>query len=670
MGRAFVIRPFGTKKDSAGAEIDFDRVHAELIGPAVKAAGLSGSTTGEIVEAGNIREDMFALLVESDLVVCDITILNANVFYELGIRHALRRKSTIMIKGQPTADNTPFDLLTDRYMPYDIARPGASVHALTDVIKASLGGDRVADSPLFQMLPTLPEADPENVQVVPADFLQEVRRAVAAGSKGWLRLLADEVRGQRFERSGLKIVGKALWKVKDYDGAREVWELIRELYRNDLDANLALANIYERLSRGDARQVELLAKSDEAVDVLLTIAARNRSTMAEARALKGRNQKTHWRMGLSGTATIADRRRAALNRALIDAYECYLGAFHEDLNSFYPGLNALQLGCVLHDLSNEPEWAAVFDDDKEAERYRAAVEERVASLRSVVSLSVRSALERLAENDPDRVWAQISEADALFLTETNDLRVQKAYERALAGRSPFDWDVVKGQLQLFADLGYKVDRAQKVIEAVDKRIPPPRPGKPMHLVVFAGHQVDMPDRPEPRFPAAKEGQARDLIKAAVQRLLDEGHEVLGLGSASPGADLLWHDVCRELGVRTMICLPMPVADHARVVFAGDDVWRGRFLDLVQAQDATVLTLSDRDGLPKWLEGQGLDPWARGNGWVLKLALTSDAKKITLLAFWDGKPAAPNESGTAQLVRLARDAGVVRVERVDSTQLVR
>ena len=56
--------------------------------------------------------------------------------------------------------------------------------------------------------------------------------------------------------------------------------------------------------------------------------------------------------------------------------------------------------------------------------------------------------------------------------------------------------------------------------------------------------------------------------------------------------------------------------------------------------------------------------------MLKLALTSDAKQITLLAFWDGKPAAPNESGTAQVVQLARDAGVVRVERIDSTQLLR
>jgi hypothetical protein len=87
MQRAFIIRPFGKKKDRAGREIDFDRVQSELTDEALKAVGLGGGTTGEIVEAGNIREDMFAMILEADVVICDMTIHNANVFYELGIRH-------------------------------------------------------------------------------------------------------------------------------------------------------------------------------------------------------------------------------------------------------------------------------------------------------------------------------------------------------------------------------------------------------------------------------------------------------------------------------------------------------------------------------------------------------------------------------------------------------
>ena len=81
--------------------MDFEQVHQDLIGPALEATQLSGSTTGEIVDAGNIREDMFSLILEADLVICDVTIHNANVFYELGIRHALRKRCTILIKGSP-----------------------------------------------------------------------------------------------------------------------------------------------------------------------------------------------------------------------------------------------------------------------------------------------------------------------------------------------------------------------------------------------------------------------------------------------------------------------------------------------------------------------------------------------------------------------------------------
>lgn len=137
MARAFVIRPFGKKKDSAGKEFDFEAAHATLIGPALVEAGLAGSTTGEIIDAGNIREDMFSLILEADLVICDITILNANVFYELGIRHALRRKCTLLIKQSGSADSPPFDLLTDRYLTYSLADPAAKTKLVQSITRSA-----------------------------------------------------------------------------------------------------------------------------------------------------------------------------------------------------------------------------------------------------------------------------------------------------------------------------------------------------------------------------------------------------------------------------------------------------------------------------------------------------------------------------------------------------
>src|SRR6185503_1988937 len=142
MQRAFVIRPFGKKADASGTAIDFEQVHEQLIAPALKDAGLGGGTTGEIIDAGNVREDMFALIIEADLVICDITVHNANVFYELGIRHALRKKHTVLIRGEGSADTTPFDLSTDRYLAYDIANPAGALERLTSALKKTLLTDR------------------------------------------------------------------------------------------------------------------------------------------------------------------------------------------------------------------------------------------------------------------------------------------------------------------------------------------------------------------------------------------------------------------------------------------------------------------------------------------------------------------------------------------------
>jgi len=124
--RAFIIRPFGTKKDGKGNDIDFNKVAAELISPALEAIDAEGRETLDIFEAGNIRVDMFRRLLTADIVVADLSISNANVYYELGIRHALREHGTVMIRCD--GDAFPFDLQTDRYFTYDRNDPKATHH--------------------------------------------------------------------------------------------------------------------------------------------------------------------------------------------------------------------------------------------------------------------------------------------------------------------------------------------------------------------------------------------------------------------------------------------------------------------------------------------------------------------------------------------------------------
>lgn len=669
MERAFVIRPFGTKKDSSGREIDFDQVHTALITPALQAAKLEGGTTGQVVDAGNIREDMFSLILEGDLAICDVTVHNANVFYELGIRHALRKRSTILIRGEPSADVIPFDLLTDRYLRYDVADPAASVDALVAMIQATLRTDRRTDSPVFRMMEGLPEADPASVEVVPLDFREEVDRARAGKSRGWLRLLAQDVGSQRFQWTGLKLVAAAQWALKDYEGARDTLE---KLPANLVDAatNLMLANLYERLYR-ESRQPELLTLSDQAIARAVADGGADRRERVEAHALRARNAKTRWREEFEALGTPEARRTTAMSQRLCETYEAYRDAYDEDLNGFYPGLATVQMGEILLHLSSDPAapWRASFETDEDADAYRAGVAREVPTLRLLVDRAIKAQLDRMDPADPERVWAEISAADLLFLTGTPE-RVVARYRHAIPPSHLFAWDAARGQLSLFASLGFREDVAQAVIDAIDGQKPAGQPAvdKPVHLVVFAGHRVDEPGRTPPRFPEEHAPKAAERMREKLRGLM-ERFQVRALASAAPGGDILFHEVCDELGIPSTMCLPMPADDYSREVFGNQDGWRGRFLNLHRARrkDA-VLELSNTTALPRWLQGTPANHWERGNRWVLQMLLTSGADMATLLALWDGNEgSAPG--GTAHMVRIARDAGTVFVERIDTTEFL-
>ena len=667
MQRAFVIRPFGKKTDASGTAIDFEQVHAQLIAPALKDAGLGGGTTGEIIDAGNVREDMFSLIIEADLVVCDITVHNANVFYELGIRHALRKRRTVLIKGDPVSDTTPFDVLTDRYVPYNIGDPAAARTTLTSAIRATLVSDRETDSPVFKMLPALHEIDLASVNAIPTDFTEEVGRARAAKSAGWLRLLASELDGQRFQWPALRLVGKAQWDLTDYEGAQETWERIRASDPDDVAANLALGSIYERLYR-KTKNAELLEASNQAIVRVRNSEKASADQRVEALTLEGRNEKTLWRLEWDKLDNVAERRAAATNKMLRRAYEAYRKAYLFDLNHYWSGLAALQQGTITLDLSNEEIWQDTFDNVDQALAYRTELKRQLEALHPIVSQAIEAAFARMSRNDQNRVWAEISAADLLFLFETRPSRIIGAYREA-GPKNGFAWNAARGQLELFAKLGYKTELANKVISTIDALVLRPEVDDigDLHVVIFAGHRIDEVGRPVLRFPRDREPQARNLIREAISKAKNGWRRIEVLTSAAPGGDILCHEVCSELGIDSIVCLPMPKEVYARSVFGDFDSWRSRYLELIGRRPP--LQLSNQEGLPRWLEGSGINPWERGNSWVLEMARTRGAKKITLIALWDGKTMGDAPGGTAQMVQIARKAGTVDIVRIDAGQLL-
>ena len=88
--------PFGTKPGGSTL-INFDDVYKDLIAPAVSAAGLEPLRADEEQTGGIIHKPMFERLILCEFAVADLTTANANVFYELGLRHAVRPASTVLI---------------------------------------------------------------------------------------------------------------------------------------------------------------------------------------------------------------------------------------------------------------------------------------------------------------------------------------------------------------------------------------------------------------------------------------------------------------------------------------------------------------------------------------------------------------------------------------------
>ena len=113
----FVIMGFATKKDPvSNRTINLDETYKKIIQPAVLACGYTCVRADEISDSAIIDRSMYALLYCAELVIADISTYNPNAIYELGIRHALRPFSTIIIKEDQGI--IPFDISHNRILNY------------------------------------------------------------------------------------------------------------------------------------------------------------------------------------------------------------------------------------------------------------------------------------------------------------------------------------------------------------------------------------------------------------------------------------------------------------------------------------------------------------------------------------------------------------------------
>src|SRR5262249_19091817 len=98
MPSCFVIVGYGKKTDfNQNKNFDADKTYGNIIKPAGKTAGYTCERDDEIQRAGVIDVPMYERLLTADLVIADLSTANVNAFFELGVRYALRPKTTIVM---------------------------------------------------------------------------------------------------------------------------------------------------------------------------------------------------------------------------------------------------------------------------------------------------------------------------------------------------------------------------------------------------------------------------------------------------------------------------------------------------------------------------------------------------------------------------------------------
>ena len=331
----FVLMPFGRKSDAAGAQIDFDAVYRDVIAPAVRAAGMEPLRADEELTGGIIHKPMFERLILCEYAVADLTTANANVFYELGVRHAVRPWATVSLFAGTS--RLPFDVAMLRALPYDIGAdglpvdPAATRDALAERLRAALA-EPAADSPIYQLVENFPDVDHTKTDV----FRDRVR--ISAGIKERLAAArqaksVDDVRAVETSLGELMdddagVLVDLLLSYRAVSAWNEMIALVARLPRPLKETVMVQEQYAFALNRAGRR---------EDAERVLQGVLKKHGPSSETYGLLGRVYKDQWEGAVKAGETFAAR--GHLKRAV----EAYLRGFEADWRDAYPGVNAVTL---------------------------------------------------------------------------------------------------------------------------------------------------------------------------------------------------------------------------------------------------------------------------------------------------------------------------------------
>jgi hypothetical protein len=255
--------------------------------------------------------------------------------------------------------------------------------------------------------------------------------------------------------------------------------------------------------------------------------AERRLNRAEGSSLLGSNAKTRWMEQWKAAAPDARGASALRSPHLATSIEHYLEGFAEDLDSFYPGINALAMLKIQIELAKQQPavWAEGFDDDDKATAALKQCEQRAARISPTLHLALGLDDAVARKDEKIDIWKDITCADLSFLTLDRPVQVGRTYAKALANAGPFEVDAARRNVLLFRELGLLPANVEAALKEMQQAAPE-KPQPPARVVLFTGHMLDAQNRPadKARFPRTlqAEGTARKMIEAAVQGEKNQG----------------------------------------------------------------------------------------------------------------------------------------------------
>jgi tetratricopeptide (TPR) repeat protein len=650
--RAFVIMPFGEKKAPDGTAIDFDIVYRDLFAPAIAAAGLMPHRADADRRGGSIHLDMFQDLLLAEFVVADLTLDNPNVWYEIGVRHALRAGGAVLTFA--LRDRLPFDIAGQRMQRYtlndgrlDPVLVEAERTALKEAIEATLGAWRGRRaSPVYQQLPNLSEPDWKTLKVGDVNqFWQALEawqsRVEVARRKqrpGDILVLAEETPNSILEFEALRTAARALAQLGRPRFALSILDRALQLEPDDVEVRRLKGIALGRAQRYAEAREYLRLLADEHRD-------------GESLSLFARTWKHEWMWLWNAhpqrkSDPIAAARDTAA--ALQSAAAAYFEAFCVAPAGYYPGINALTLGRL---------W------------------EHVTRRRSKLPLDLIAAgvawtVAAAAAGSSKDYWLLATRAELAVIEDRKEDAIDDysdAAALAVANRDWFALNSSREQLDFLGELKFREDivsEAAAVIDRAEQYFRPLVGSRPEErsrsesdrVVVFSGHMIDNPSyRGEgkakpPRLPPSKVDAAAARIRAALDEI-GAGAGDLGLCGGACGGDLLFAEACLERGMRIELLLARDENEFLTesVTFADPDRrWEQSFVRVKENPAGGIFVMPEELGPAP----AGVSVHDRCNRWILYSALSQGLRRASFITLWNGEPG-DGPGGTQNMIELVR-----------------